>query len=293
MNSPTRVGNDPMTNQSPTTAPTSPPSPTSPPEPTTNDEEETSNETTNEDEETTTPEVTSPPTSGNDRPNESGDDDRLDPQDDPKAELERIRHERPRMHEAHVRQSDNKGPDTTATLEPLARADPEMWLGTNGDPDVLVSIPNLGVDRIYLGIDDVHARVDLYAKVLDLVELRVGAEVSVKKIELEIDNVRVQAMVKVRLEEVTKIVHDVVSLIDHHPEILTNLTGGLGRGLEGALAGGRTVQHELEGQQRAARMGAAMPEMPAMPEMKEPDESPDDSSKEDGLDDDGAGTQRS
>lgn len=154
-----------------------------------------------------------------------------------RAELERIRSERPRVHEAHVRQSDNRGPDTTATLEPLAHADPEMWLGTNGDPDVLVSIPNLGVDRIYLGIDNLRARVDLHAKVLDLLELSVGAEVSVDKVELEIDNVRVQAMVKVRLEEVRGIVGEVVGLLDHHPEILTSLTGGLGRGLEGALAG--------------------------------------------------------
>jgi hypothetical protein len=124
-----------------------------------------------------------------------------------------------------------------------------MWLGTNGDPDVLVSIPNLGVDRIYLGIDNIRARVDLHAKVLDLVELTVGAQVSVDKIELEIDNVRVQAMVKVKLQEVKEIVRDVVNLIDSHPEILTSLTGGLGRGLEGALARKTPAEMDAEGNQ--------------------------------------------
>lgn len=161
--------------------------------------------------------------------------------------MERIKqqHSGDRVHEAHVRQSDNRGPDTTATLEPLTRADPEMWLGTNGDPDVLVSIPNLGVDRIYVGVENLRARVDLHAKVLDLVELSVGAEVSVDKIEIEIDNVRVQAMVKVRLDEVRNIVGDVIGLLDHHPEILSDLTGGLGRGIEGALAGPDSVRQEL------------------------------------------------
>jgi hypothetical protein len=135
-----------------------------------------------------------------------------------------------------VRQSDNKGPDTTATLQPLAEADPEMWLGTNGDPDVLLSVPNLGVDRIYLDVQDLNAHLDLHAKVLDLLELHVGADVSIKKVELEIDNVRVQAMLKVRLNEVEKIIGRIVDLLEHHPEILSNLTGGLGRGLEAALA---------------------------------------------------------
>lgn len=220
-----------QTTEEPAKEPASPPSPKTPERPDVPTKEPQSPE-----------EPESPP-----EPEEPGTPE--EPAPETKAELERIRSQRPRVHEAHVRQSDNKGPDTTATLEPLAHASPEMWLGTNGDPDVLVSIPNLGVDRIYLGIDDVDAEVNLHAKVLDLVELRVGAHVSVKKIELEIDNVRVQAMVKVRLEEVRQIVHDVVSLIDHHPEILTSLTGGLGRGLEGALARKTPAQMDAEGNQ--------------------------------------------
>ena len=134
-----------------------------------------------------------------------------------------------------VRKAQNTGPDTTATLQPLA-ADPEMWLGSNGDPDVMLSVPNLGVDRICLGVDDLRAHVDLHAKVLDLLELHVGADVGIRKVELEIDNVRVQAMLKVRLNEVGQIIGKVVELLEHHPEILSNLTSGLGRGLENALS---------------------------------------------------------
>jgi hypothetical protein len=152
---------------------------------------------------------------------------------------------------AHVRQSDNKGPDTTATLEPLAHATPEQWLGSNNDPDVLLSIPNLGIDRIGLTVDNVRAHVELHAKVLDLVELHVGADVSIKKVLLEIDNVRVQAMLKVKLEKVRDIVGDVIGLLDNNPEILTALTGGLGRGLEGALA--RKTPDQLEEEERGRK----------------------------------------
>jgi len=135
-----------------------------------------------------------------------------------------------------VQPANNEGPDTTATLQPLAEADPEMWLSPDITPHVFLSIPNLGVDRIKLVVEDLEAHVNLRAKVLDLVELDVGVDVSIKKVDLEIDNVRVQAMLQVDLEPVKDIVHDVVGMINEHPEILTNLTEGLGKGLEGGTS---------------------------------------------------------
>jgi hypothetical protein len=129
-----------------------------------------------------------------------------------------------------------EAPDTTATLQPVANAQPEDWLGSNRDPDVMLSVPNVGVDHIGLNVKNLHAHVDLHAKVLDLVELHVGADVGIEEVDLQIDNVRVQAMLKVKLEKVREIIGDVVTLLDNHPEILGNLTGGLGRGLEGALS---------------------------------------------------------
>ena len=128
--------------------------------------------------------------------------------------------------------------DTTGTLEPLTDASPEDWLGSNQDPDVMLSIPNLGVDHIGITVDNLKAHVELHAKVLDLLELHVGAQVSIEKVDINIENVRVQAMLKVNLEEVYHIVDRVMTTIDENPEILTNLTGGLGKGLEGALQGG-------------------------------------------------------
>ena len=132
--------------------------------------------------------------------------------------------------------------DTTGTLEPLTEASAEDWLGSNQDPDVLLSVPNLGVDHIGIKVDNIRAHVELHAKVLDLLEIHVGAQVSIEAVEIDIENVRVQAMLKVKLQEVYKIVDRVMSTIDQNPEILTNLTGGLGKGLENALEGKTNVE---------------------------------------------------
>jgi hypothetical protein len=134
--------------------------------------------------------------------------------------------------------------DTSSTLAPLENASAQDWLGTNQDPDVLLAVPNLGVDHIGLEVDNLRAHVELHAKVLDLLELHVGADVSIDKVELNIENVRVQAMLKVKLENVVKIVDRVMDTIDNNPEILTNLTAGLGKGLEAGL--GKEHATELE-----------------------------------------------
>ena len=146
----------------------------------------------------------------------------------------------------------SEAPDTTATLQPVANAEPEDWLGSNRDPDVMLSVPNVGIDHIGLNVKNLHAHVDLNAKVLDLVQLHVGADVGIEEVDLQIDNVRVQAMLKVKLEKVREIVGDVVGLLDHHPEILSDLTGGLGRGLEGALSRkpGSENQNQLSSQEK-------------------------------------------
>lgn len=111
-------------------------------------------------------------------------------------------------------------------------------------------MPNLGVDHIGLEVDNLRAHVELHAKVLDLLELDVGADVSIDKVELNIENVRVQAMLKVRLDNVVHIVNRVMDTIDANPEILTNLTAGLGKGLEGGLG----QQHAVEIEKQPGRL---------------------------------------
>jgi hypothetical protein len=135
----------------------------------------------------------------------------------------------------------------------LTRATPQDWLGSNTDPDVLLSVPNLGIDRISLKVKNVEAHVELHAKVLDLLELHVGADVGIEEVNLELDNVRVEAILKVKLEKVVELVTEVVRLLDNHPEIVTSLTSGLGRGLERALVpSGEHLEWATETPQKAS-----------------------------------------
>ena len=150
----------------------------------------------------------------------------------------------------YERQDDAGRTDTSATLEPLQHATAEQWLGSNNDPDVLLSVPNLGVDHIGIEVDNLRAHVNLRAKVLDLLELEVGADVSIDRVDVQIDNVRVQAMLKVRLDNVVHIVNRVMDTIDANPEILTNLTAGLGKGLETGLG----QQHAVELEKQPGRL---------------------------------------
>src|SRR4051794_16307912 len=86
----------------------------------------------------------------------------------------------------------------------LRSATAQDWLGSNQDPDVLLSVPDLGVDKITLKVEDLQADVDLHARVLDLVDLHVGAHVTLGSVELDIENVRAQAMLKVKLDKVAQ-----------------------------------------------------------------------------------------
>src|SRR3954454_8801998 len=119
------------------------------------------------------------------------------------------------------------------------------WLGSNADPDVLLSIPHLGVDEITFELRDLRAHVNLEAQVLDLVRLNVGADVSLGEVNLRIAGVRAQAMLKVRLDNVVTIIDGVVGLLNEHPEIITALTGGLGDALREVGAGVGSAVHEI------------------------------------------------
>lgn len=109
-------------------------------------------------------------------------------------------------------------------------ASAQDWLGANQDPDVMLSVPDLGVDKLTLSVEDLQADIDLHARVLDVVELRVGAHVTLGKVELDIENVRAQAMLKVRLDNVVEIVTRVMQAVENNPEIVDRLTRSTGEG---------------------------------------------------------------
>ena len=91
------------------------------------------------------------------------------------------------------------------------------------DPDVLLDVPVVKVDKIYLKVEDLQAQVSLNAQVLDLVQLDVGVDVRLGKLEIDIEGVEAQALLKVRLDHVAAIVDRVMTTIDRNPKLVESL----------------------------------------------------------------------
>ncbi|MDU0300908.1 hypothetical protein NUG23_11020, partial [Streptomyces sp. PAL114] len=96
------------------------------------------------------------------------------------------------------------------------------------DTDVYLDVPLLKVDEIDLDVEDLRAHVSLQAEVLDLLRLNVGADVSLGRVHLGISGVEAQAQLKVRLDNVALIINRVLTTLDRNPELLRDLTRGVG-----------------------------------------------------------------
>ena len=117
--------------------------------------------------------------------------------------------------------------------------------GHDGEPDVLLDVPELHVEEISLHVENLQAKVSLSAEVLDLLKLNVGADVSLGRVELDIKGVQAQALLKVRLDNVAEMVGRVLSTVDAHPQILERLTSGLDSAAESLGSGAGRVAGEL------------------------------------------------
>src|SRR5215203_6423427 len=99
-------------------------------------------------------------------------------------------------------------------------------------PDVLLDAPVVSIKDLDFELDDLRAKVSLFAKVLDLVELSAGIDAYLGKVKLTIESVDVQALLKVRLDNVTAILDRVLTTIDRNPQIVQELTSGVGSAVE-------------------------------------------------------------
>jgi hypothetical protein len=96
------------------------------------------------------------------------------------------------------------------------------------EPDVLLDVPVVKVDEITFEVEELRARILLQAEVLDLLKLNVGADVFIGHVGLEIKGVEAQALLKVRLDNVARIVDRVLTTIDRNPQLLERLVEGAG-----------------------------------------------------------------
>jgi hypothetical protein len=120
--------------------------------------------------------------------------------------------------------------------------------------DVVLDVPNLCVQNIHLKVDTVTAKIDLDAKISNLVHIAAGADVFIGDVDLTIRGVRAQALLLVDLDDVYHIVDNTLTFVDNHPEIVQQLgstlqnTGGAVGGVVGGVLG--SVQGLLLGTSR-------------------------------------------
>ncbi len=84
------------------------------------------------------------------------------------------------------------------------------------------------VDKIDIEVDDLQARVAVLAKVRKMVNISVGAQVGLGQVQLKIEGVEAQALLKARLDNVAGILERVLLTLDRNPELLE----GIGHAVE-------------------------------------------------------------
>ncbi len=126
-------------------------------------------------------------------------------------------------------------------------------------PDVLVDVPVVKVDKIGIEVDDLRAQVAVRAEVKELVQLNVGAQARLGTVELEIEGVEAQVLLKARLDRVGAIVGRVLMSLDRNPELLESVGHAVeevGGGTQKLLSGsGEAVEDVGEG------AGQALPQV--------------------------------
>ena len=116
------------------------------------------------------------------------------------------------------------------------------------EPDVLLDVRELEVDRLTIEVEDLRAHVSLMAELANLLRLSVGVDARLDRVKLEIEGVEANVLLKVRLEHVRAILEKALDTIAEHPEILRILSQPLSEAVRASLGGAQTTLAEvLEG----------------------------------------------
>ena len=136
--------------------------------------------------------------------------------------------------------------DTLSTGELAERRGYTGRNGQGGEPDVLLDVPQLGVEEILLDVEDLRAHLSVQSDVLNLLRLSVGADVQLGGLHLEIRGLKAQALLKVRLDTVADMINTVLSTIDRNPEIVDQVVAALGSSVsEGVVSVGSSVDEAV------------------------------------------------
>jgi hypothetical protein len=110
--------------------------------------------------------------------------------------------------------------DPESAVYGTASTDPGLDANAIQDPDVFLNA-SVYVGEIDIEVDNITAKVNLEAQVLNLLKFSAGVDASIDKVRLTIQNVSAEVLLEARLENVFLMVDDVLSSIDLNPIIAT------------------------------------------------------------------------
>ena len=133
-----------------------------------------------------------------------------------------------------------------------------------GGPDVMLDVPVVKAEEIDVEVDDLRAAIAVRAELRALVKLNVGVAARLGTVELNIQGVEAQALLKARLDNVSQILGRVLTTLDRNPQLLESVgkaVEDVGEGAEQALGdvgqgAGQAAQGVGQGAGQAAQ-GAA------------------------------------
>ncbi len=118
----------------------------------------------------------------------------------------------------------------------------------NQEPDVLLDVSELEVDRINLEVEDLRAHVSILVELANLLNLSVGVDARLDQVKLEIEGVEAKVLLKVRLKHIRAILEKALDTIGEHPEILRILARSLSQVVRESLGETlATLDSALEG----------------------------------------------
>ncbi|KAI0456706.1 hypothetical protein F5B21DRAFT_502003 [Xylaria acuta] len=94
------------------------------------------------------------------------------------------------------------------------------------EPDVFLNA-SVSVGEIYIEVDNITAKINVDAKVLNLLKFNAGVDASIDRVALRIQNVSAKVLLEARLGNVVKMIDDVLNVIDLNPVVAT-LGNGIG-----------------------------------------------------------------
>src|SRR5215218_9733099 len=116
------------------------------------------------------------------------------------------------------------------------------------EPDVVLDVPELEVDRITLEVRDLRAHVSILAELANLLNISVGVDARLDEVKLEIEGVEAEVHLVARLKNVRAILVKALETIGEHPEILRILARSLSQVVRESLGQTlSTLDSALEG----------------------------------------------